>query len=275
MENKSTKPNNSTKDISVELAKAAIFGIEEKKGRNIRALDLRNIKNAVCDFFIICEAESTTQVSAIADSVAAEVKKQTNHRPHHIEGMQNAEWVLVDYLDVVVHVFQPEVRRFYNLESLWADAAEFYTNNADKEEYSFVQKEVVEKPKPKAMVETPQTNEEPILVEQVKAIAPVISKTKTVKKVKAKTKAKAKTKTKAKTLVKPKKKAAVKVKTKPKAKKKATVSKAKTTKKTLTKTKAKSASKAKLKPKAKSVKVAKKASVKKKKPATKSNKKKK
>jgi ribosome-associated protein len=81
-----------------------------------------NIHNRVCDFFIICQADSNTQVNAIAGSVEEMVKKQTGERPYRKEGFENAEWILVDYVTVVVHIFQTEVRNFYNLESLWADA---------------------------------------------------------------------------------------------------------------------------------------------------------
>ncbi len=103
------------------LADAAIFGILEKKGRNVICLDLKNVPNAVCDFFIICEAESTRQVSAIADSVDYEVKKATGENPFHTEGWENSLWILLDYVNVVIHVFEAETRQFYRLESLWAD----------------------------------------------------------------------------------------------------------------------------------------------------------
>jgi ribosome-associated protein len=104
------------------LADAAIHGILEKKGKNVICMDLKNVPNAVCDYFIICEAESTRQVSAIADSVDYEVKKATGENPFHTEGWENSLWVLLDYVNVVVHVFESETRHFYRLESLWADA---------------------------------------------------------------------------------------------------------------------------------------------------------
>lgn len=110
------------KDESAILADIAIKGILEKKGKNITFLDLRKIKNSVCDYFIICEGDSNTQVDAIAKSVEYEVKKATKENPYHTEGFENAEWILIDYVTVVVHVFQKEIRTFYNLESLWADA---------------------------------------------------------------------------------------------------------------------------------------------------------
>ena len=115
-----------TKKIKVDnaqiLVESIIKGIEEKKGKNIQVFDLRSNDNAVCDYFVICNADSKTQVEAIAYSVEHEVKVATGESPWHGEGYGNAEWILVDYVDVVVHVFQTQVREFYRLESLWADA---------------------------------------------------------------------------------------------------------------------------------------------------------
>lgn len=116
------KQKKKKKDESAILADIAIKGILEKKGKNITSLDLRNIPNSVCDYFIICEGDSTTQVDAIAKSVEEEVKKETGENPYHSEGFENAEWILIDYVTVVVHIFQKQIREFYNLESLWADA---------------------------------------------------------------------------------------------------------------------------------------------------------
>jgi ribosome-associated protein len=107
---------------SSSLVDAVIKGIQEKKGQNIICLDLRKIQNAVCEHFIICQGNATTQVSAIADSIKEEVKKETGERPFHSEGYENSQWILVDYITVVVHIFLPDVRGFYNLEDLWADA---------------------------------------------------------------------------------------------------------------------------------------------------------
>lgn len=104
------------------LADAIVEGILEVKGRNISVLNLKDIHNRVCDYFIICQADSNTQVNAIAGSVEEMVKKRTGERPYRKEGFENSEWILVDYVTVVVHIFQTEVRNFYNLESLWADA---------------------------------------------------------------------------------------------------------------------------------------------------------
>ncbi len=110
------------KSQSSTLVEAIIKGIQEIKGQNIICLDLRKIQNAVCEHFIICEGTATTQVSAIADSIKEEVKKGTGEKPFHSEGYENSQWILVDYITVVVHVFLPDVRNFYNLEDLWADA---------------------------------------------------------------------------------------------------------------------------------------------------------
>ena len=110
------------KDANQLLVDAAVEGIQEVKGKDINILDLRGIHNRVCDYYIICQADSSTQVNAIANSVEAMVKKRVGERPYHTEGFQNSEWILVDYVTVVVHVFQSHIREFYNLEALWADA---------------------------------------------------------------------------------------------------------------------------------------------------------
>lgn len=105
-----------------ELLENIFKGIQEKKGRQIVNLDLSGIDNAVCSNFVVCHGDSNRQVSAIADSVQEIVKKNTNEKPWHKEGEQNADWILLDYANVVVHIFREETRRFYNLEGLWADA---------------------------------------------------------------------------------------------------------------------------------------------------------
>jgi ribosome-associated protein len=104
------------------LVQSVVNGMLERKAREITTIDLRNIPNAVSDFYVICHGTSNTQVEAIAESVGIEVNKTLNDRPIHVEGADVAEWILLDYVDVVVHVFQEESRRFYNLEDLWADA---------------------------------------------------------------------------------------------------------------------------------------------------------
>jgi ribosome-associated protein len=109
-------------DETKRLADAVVEGILEKKGKNISVLNLKNIHNRVCDYFIICQADSTTQVNAVAGSVEEIVKKKTGEKPYRSEGFENSEWILIDYVTVVVHVFQSHIRNFYNLEALWADA---------------------------------------------------------------------------------------------------------------------------------------------------------
>lgn len=105
-----------------KLVELIVMGLEDKKAKDIQILDLRHLPNAVCAYFIVATGDSTTQVKALCDSVYDKVYKESNEKPWHIEGEQNAEWVLVDYSDVVCHIFLPEVREFYGLESLWADA---------------------------------------------------------------------------------------------------------------------------------------------------------
>lgn len=105
-----------------QLITTVISGIEEVKGKEITLLDLREIENTVCDYFIICEGTSNTQVNAIVNSIQKLVSKTTKDKPWHIEGTENAEWVLMDYVNVVVHVFQKHIREYYDIESLWGDA---------------------------------------------------------------------------------------------------------------------------------------------------------
>lgn len=103
------------------LAEVVIAGIQEKKGKEIVSMDLRNVQNTVVDYFVICHAESVTHVKAIADSVEEFVFKKTGEKPWHSEGRDNAEWILLDFVSVVVHVFREDRRRYYNLERLWGD----------------------------------------------------------------------------------------------------------------------------------------------------------
>ena len=110
------------KKNSAIVAEFAIQGLLEKKGKNIICLDLAKIEGAVCDYFIICHADSTTQVGALAESVEDTIRIEMGEKPWNSEGKTNATWILLDYANVVVHVFQREIREFYNLEELWADA---------------------------------------------------------------------------------------------------------------------------------------------------------
>ncbi len=105
-----------------ELIALILQGIEDVKGHDIILLDLRDIENTVCDYFIICNGTSNTQVNAIVGSIQKTVSKAIHDKPWHIEGQDNAEWVLMDYVNVVVHVFQKHIRDFYDIEGLWGDA---------------------------------------------------------------------------------------------------------------------------------------------------------
>ncbi len=105
-----------------ELIALILQGIEEVKGQNISLLDLRAIENTVCDYFIICDGTSNTHVNAIVGSIQKTVSKAIHDKPWHVEGQENAEWILMDYVNVVVHVFQKHVREYYDIEGLWGDA---------------------------------------------------------------------------------------------------------------------------------------------------------
>lgn len=105
-----------------KIFKAIIKSILDKKGENILSLDLRKIPEAAADFFIICEASSTTQIKAISDFIEENVKDICGEQPYKHEGKQAAQWVLIDYINVVIHVMHPESRKFYQLEELWSDA---------------------------------------------------------------------------------------------------------------------------------------------------------
>ncbi len=109
-----------------------IKGIEDVKGEHITLLDLREIENTVCDYFIICDGTSNTQVSAISASIQKNVSKSLKEKPWHVEGESFAEWILLDYVDVVVHVFQKPTREFYNIEELWGDAKITSFDNSSK-----------------------------------------------------------------------------------------------------------------------------------------------
>lgn len=113
-----------------KIIKTIIAAIQEKKGENIISLDLRKISEAVADFFIICEATNQPQIRAIAENVEDQVKKKCSENPYHHEGYNKLQWVLIDYVNVVVHIMLPENRKFYKLEEMWSDAAA--ENHAEK-----------------------------------------------------------------------------------------------------------------------------------------------
>lgn len=105
-----------------QLRNLVVKGMLEKKGMDVVVMDLRGVANAITDFFIICSGTSDTQIDAIASSVEEEVYKVSKTNPWHREGQQNREWILLDYVDIVAHVFKKERRAFYDLEQLWGDA---------------------------------------------------------------------------------------------------------------------------------------------------------
>ena len=109
--------NNTDHQISL-----IIKGIEDVKGKDINILDLRDIENTICDYFIVCTGTSNTQVDAIVNSVRKCVSKEVQEKPLHVEGLTNSEWVLMDYVNIIVHVFQKQVREHYDIEGLWGDA---------------------------------------------------------------------------------------------------------------------------------------------------------
>jgi len=111
-----------TLEATEVLKEEIIKGIQEKKGLEITCLNLAKINSTVCDYFVVCHGTSNTHVNAIAGAIEEQVAKHTGLKPRRKEGFANAEWILLDYLDVVVHVFQEHVREYYNLEDLWADA---------------------------------------------------------------------------------------------------------------------------------------------------------
>ena len=104
------------------LIKTIINAIQEKKGEHIVSLDLRKVNEAVADFFIICEASSQPQVRAIAEFMEHEMKKKCDEYPYRHEGLKNLQWVLIDYVNVVVHIMLPDARKFYKIEEMWSDA---------------------------------------------------------------------------------------------------------------------------------------------------------
>ena len=105
-----------------ELISKIISGVEDVKGNDISLLDLRDIENTVCSYFIVCSGSSNTHVNAIVSSVLKTVSKELREKPFHTEGLKNSEWVLIDYVNIVVHVFQKPIREYYNIEELWGDA---------------------------------------------------------------------------------------------------------------------------------------------------------
>lgn len=110
------------KKKQINLKDSIVEAIKDRKGKELIVLDLRKVDQSIADYFIICHGDSTTQVDAISENVDREIRTELQEHPIHKEGMDNLQWVLLDYGDVVVHVFQEDYRKFYNLEDLWADA---------------------------------------------------------------------------------------------------------------------------------------------------------
>lgn len=111
------------KNKDLNLKDSIVEAIKDRKGKDLIVLDLRQVDQSIADYFVICHGESTTQVDSISENVEREIRTELQEHPINKEGADNLQWVLLDYGDVVVHVFQDEYRRFYNLEELWADAA--------------------------------------------------------------------------------------------------------------------------------------------------------
>ncbi len=120
MHNKTVLEKKTTNKLG--LTDLIIDCIQDIKGKNILKLDLRKLDEAPADFFILCEGDSSTQINSISENIVKRVKEELGIRPSHVEGKQVSNWVLVDYFDVIVHVFYPETRRFYEIEDLWSDA---------------------------------------------------------------------------------------------------------------------------------------------------------
>ncbi len=112
---------NSTVAQTTSLLEAIVAGMQEKKAKNITIINLAGLEHRVCDYFVICDADSTTHVNAIADTTEEVVMKKAGEKPYHSEGYANSEWILLDYVNIVAHIFMRETREFYNIEGLWAD----------------------------------------------------------------------------------------------------------------------------------------------------------
>ena len=111
-----------TNSESIELCEAIVEGMKENKANDIVVLDLRHLESAVCDYFVLCSGDSTTHVDGISNAVTRYVRKSIKEKPWHIEGKTNSDWILLDYINVVGHIFYKEARSFYDIEELWSDA---------------------------------------------------------------------------------------------------------------------------------------------------------
>jgi ribosome-associated protein len=115
-------PKKTVADSAENILKYVVMAMQDKKAKDIISLDLSNIKDSISTYFVICQAPSTTQVDAIYKNVVEKVQEYCSTKPFHIEGYTNSEWILIDYFDVVVHIFRNDIRAYYRLEELWADA---------------------------------------------------------------------------------------------------------------------------------------------------------
>jgi ribosome-associated protein len=125
-------PRKKIKETDDRLLEAVTEALLDKKAKDPIILDFRKLGNSLCDCFVVCHGTSRTQVEAIADGIIREVKKKTGSNPYHREGFENAEWILIDYADIIVHIFQESKREFYNLEQLWADADTIKIRSTEK-----------------------------------------------------------------------------------------------------------------------------------------------
>ncbi|WP_257657342.1 ribosome silencing factor [Parapedobacter lycopersici] len=121
---------NKKSGLSTHLSEVVIHGMQEKKGNEIARLDLRNIHSSLADYFVICHADSAVQVHALARSVEEEVYKVLKQEPWRKEGLEHGEWILLDFVDVVVHIFKTEKRKHFGIEDLWGDAETEYYQSA-------------------------------------------------------------------------------------------------------------------------------------------------
>lgn len=126
-----TKPIGTAATPAEELVDTIIKGIQEKKGQDITVVDLRGIDGAIASFFVICQGNTPTQVEAITDSVAETARIDAGEKPAHVVGLELAHWVAMDFTDVIVHIFVPDMRSYYNIENLWQDAQQTEIPNLD------------------------------------------------------------------------------------------------------------------------------------------------
>ncbi|MDD2488398.1 MAG: ribosome silencing factor [Bacteroidales bacterium] len=117
--------------LSQMMLEIAIKGIQNKKGKNITTIDLRNIEGSLFDYYIICTGNSPSHVDSISESVDSEIKTSTGLNPKRVEGLQNCQWVLLDYFDVIIHVMLEETRDFYRIEQMWKDAPQSHLEDID------------------------------------------------------------------------------------------------------------------------------------------------